>query len=134
MSTRPRQKFLNYLWRYFYLHRIRVRSEPAIYLNEAMTIFAANFIRWAAVWIEQHAQPDQNQLKICKMATSARALVAAHTSAKVILNSEGILLTSSPASSLAGKPLLFRLQKSLLDLIIFCRFLPSSRRVLQNYK
>jgi hypothetical protein len=33
----------------FYLHRLKVRSEPAIYLQEAMTIFAANFIRWATV-------------------------------------------------------------------------------------
>ena len=43
----------------FYLNRLKVRSEPAIYLQEAMTIFAANFIRWAAVWIEQHAVPGE---------------------------------------------------------------------------
>jgi hypothetical protein len=32
----------------FYLHYLKVRSEPAIYLQEAFVLFAANFIRWAA--------------------------------------------------------------------------------------
>jgi len=32
----------------FYLHHLKVRSEPAIYLQEAFVLFAANFIRWAA--------------------------------------------------------------------------------------
>jgi hypothetical protein len=32
----------------FSLHRIKVRSEPAIFLQERMVLFAANFIRWAA--------------------------------------------------------------------------------------
>ena len=58
----------------FYLHRIKVRSEPAIYLQEAKAIFAVNFIRWAAFWIEQHAQPDQNLLKIFKMGLKRQAL------------------------------------------------------------
>src|SRR6266568_3565831 len=31
----------------FYLHHLKVRSEPAIYLQEAFVLFAANFIRWA---------------------------------------------------------------------------------------
>ena len=92
----------------FYLNRLKVRSEPAIYLQEAMTIFAANFIRFAAVWIEQHAQPDQNQLEIQNMGIKRQVQVAAHASAKVILNSESMLLRFSPASSLAGKSLTFR--------------------------
>jgi len=92
----------------FYLHRLKVRSEPAIYLQEAMTIFAANFIRWATVWIAHHAQPDPNQLQIGKMGIKRQVQVAAHTSARVIQNSEGMLLRFSPASSLAGKSLQFR--------------------------
>jgi hypothetical protein len=92
----------------FYLHRLKVRSEPAIYLQEAMTIFAANFIRFAAVWIDQHSQPDHNQLEIRKMGIKRQVQVAAHASAKVILNSDGMLLMFSPASSLAGKSLWFR--------------------------
>jgi hypothetical protein len=33
----------------FYLHHIKVRSEPAIYLQECFVVFAANFIRWASI-------------------------------------------------------------------------------------
>ena len=92
----------------FFLHRLKVRSEPAIYLQEAMTIFAANFIRWAAVWMKQRAETDPNQLQIDKMGVKRQVQVLAHTSANVIQNSEGMLLRFSPASSLTGKSLRFR--------------------------
>ena len=92
----------------FYLHRLKVRSEPAIYLQEAMTIFAANFIRLATVWIEQNSVRSDSQLQIGKMGVKRQVQVAAHSSAKVIRNSEGMLLRFSSASSLAGKSLQFR--------------------------
>jgi hypothetical protein len=92
----------------FSLHRLKVRSEPAIFLQEAMTIFAANFIRWATVWIGQHAQPEPDCLPIQTMGIKRQVQVAAHASANVIQNTEGMLLKFSPASSLAGKSLHFR--------------------------
>jgi hypothetical protein len=91
----------------FYLHRLKVRSEPAIYLQEAMTIFAANFIRWATLWIDQHAEQDEHTLPLAKMGIKKQVQVAAQTSAKVILNSEGMLLKFSPVSAFAGKQLFF---------------------------
>lgn len=89
----------------FYLNRLKVRSEPAIYLQEAMTIFAANFIRWATVWIEQHAVPSQNALPLAKLGIKKQVQVAAHASATVIQNSGGMLLKFSHASAFAGKQL-----------------------------
>ena len=91
----------------FYLHRLKVRSEPAIYLQEAMTIFAANFIRWAAVWIDQHVEQNESTLPLAKMGIKKQVQVAAHTSAKVIQNSKGMLLKFSPVSAFAGKQLFF---------------------------
>ena len=91
----------------FYLNRLKVRSEPVIYLQEAMTIFAANFIRWAVVWIEQHAQPSENALPLRKMGIKKQVQVAANTSATIIHHSGGMLLTFSPASAFAGKSLFF---------------------------
>jgi hypothetical protein len=91
----------------FYLNRLKVRSEPAIYLQEAMTIFAANFIRWAAAWIEQHALPSENSLPLSKMGVKKQVQVAANTSATVIHHSGGMLLRFSPASAFAGKSLFF---------------------------
>jgi hypothetical protein len=91
----------------FYLNRLKVRSEPAIYLQEAMTIFAANFIRWATAWIEQHALPSETTLPLSKMGIKKQVQVAANTSATVIHHSGGMLLTFSPASAFAGKRLFF---------------------------
>ena len=103
----------------FYLNRLKVRSEPAIYVQEAMTIFAANFIRWSAVWIKQRAKPAKDQLQIEKMGIKRQVQVLAHTSAKVIQNSGGMLLRFSPASSLAGKSLQFRALKKPVRLNYF---------------
>jgi hypothetical protein len=75
----------------FYLHRLKVRSEPAIHLQEAMIIFTANFIRWITVWIDQHAEQNENTLLIGKMGVKKQVQVAANTSAKVTHNSEGML-------------------------------------------
>jgi len=92
----------------FYLHRLKVRAEPAIYLQEAMTIFAANFIRWATTWIAQHAEQGENTLPVGEMGIKKQVQVAANASARVIQNSEGMLLRFSPASAFAGKQLFFR--------------------------
>ena len=91
----------------FHLNRLKVRSEPAIYLQEAMTIFAANFIRWATAWIEQRTLPGENSLPLSKMGIKQQVQVAANTSATVIHHSGGMLLTFSPASVFAGKSLFF---------------------------
>ena len=92
----------------FYLNRLKVRSEPGIYLQEAMTIFAANFIRWATIWIEQNAEQNENTLLVGKLGIKKQVQVAANTSAKVIQNSEGVLLRFSSVSAFAGKQLFFR--------------------------
>jgi len=107
----------------FYLHRLKVRSEPAIYLQEAMTIFAANFIRWASTWIEQHAVQNEHTLPLEKMGIKKQVQVAAHTSATVIQNSEGMLLKFSPVSAFAGKQLYFPAQTRYYRKFVFSRFL-----------
>lgn len=106
----------------FYLHRLKVRSEPAIYLQEAMTIFAANFIRWATIWINQHAEQNEHTLPLVKMGIKKQVQVAAHTSATVIQNSEGMLLKFSPVSAFAGKQLFFPTQTRVLPQNYFSSF------------
>jgi hypothetical protein len=106
----------------FCLHRLKVRSEPAIYLQEAMTIFAANFIRWATVWIDQHTEQNEHTLPLGKMGIKKQVQVAAHTSAKVIQNSEGMLLKFSPVSAFAGKQLFFPAQTRVLQQNCFSSF------------
>jgi len=89
----------------FYLHRIKVRSEPAIFLQERMVLFAANFIRWATLWLAELAQPEENALDVRKLGVKRQVQVAAHVSAQVIRNSEGMLLKFSEHSAFAGKVL-----------------------------
>jgi hypothetical protein len=107
----------------FYLHRLKVRSESAIYLQEAMTIFAANFIRWATIWIDQHVEQDEHTLLLEKMGIKKQVQVAAHTSATVIQNSEGMLLKFSPVSAFAGKQLFFPAPTRYYRKSVFLRFL-----------
>ncbi len=89
----------------FYLHHLKVRSEPAIYLQEAFVLFAANFIRWAAHWLQAHAQPAENALNMQKLGVKRQVHVAAHVSAQVIGDSAGKLLKFSEQSTFAGQVL-----------------------------
>jgi hypothetical protein len=87
----------------FYLHHIKVRSEPAIFLQECLVLFAANFIRWAAHWLAEHAVPAKNALDIHNLGIKRQVQVAAHVSAQVIRSSEGRMLRFSRQSAFAGK-------------------------------
>ena len=89
----------------FYLHRIKVRSEPAIFLQERMALFAANFIRWATYWLAEQSQPQENALDLRKLGIKRQVQVGAHVSAQVIRNSEGMLLKFSEHSAFSGKVL-----------------------------
>ena len=89
----------------FFLHKIKVRSEPAIYLQECCVLFAANFIRWASCWLTEQAQPGKHALDVRKLGIKRQVQVAAHVSAQVIRNSEGRLLRFSSHSAFAGKVL-----------------------------
>jgi len=89
----------------FYLHRIKVRSEPAIYLQECCVLFAANFIRWATQWLAQQEAPAENALDVRKLGIKRQVQVAAHVSAQVIRDSTGWLLKFSEQSAFAGKVL-----------------------------
>ena len=89
----------------FCLHHIKVRSEPAIYLQECFVVFAANFIRWASLWLVDQEPSAENTLNLRKLGVKRQVQVAAHVSAQVIRNSEGRLLMFSEHSAFAGKVL-----------------------------
>src|SRR5260221_729353 len=85
------------------LHHLKVRSEPAIYLQEALLLFAANFIRWASHWLQAQAQSAETPLNVRKLGVKRQVHVAAHISAQVIRDSGGKLLKFSEQSAFAGK-------------------------------
>lgn len=89
----------------FWLHRIKVRSEPAIYLQECFVTFAANFIRWATHWLANQAQSTPDGLNVSRMGVKRQVQVGAHVSAQIIQDSRGKLLKFSEHSVFAGKVL-----------------------------
>ncbi|TMD44084.1 MAG: hypothetical protein E6I93_18975 [Chloroflexi bacterium] len=86
----------------FYLHHLKVRSEPAIALQETFVLFAANFIRWASHWLQAQAHPLENALNVQKLGVKRQVHVAAHVSARVIQDEEGKWLQFSEQSAFAG--------------------------------
>jgi hypothetical protein len=92
----------------FYLHRIKVRSEPAIFLQERMVIFAANFIRWATSWLSDQAEPLADSLDLRKLGIKRQVKVGAHVSALVFQDSRGKLLKFSEQSAFSGQVLKLR--------------------------
>lgn len=90
----------------FHLHRLKVRSEAAIYLQENFVLFAANLIRWANAWLVGSSATDT--LEVERLGIKTLVQVAAHTSAQVVHNSEGKLLKFSEQSMFAGKELKLR--------------------------
>ncbi len=89
----------------FYLHHLKVRSEPAIALQETFVMFAANFIRWASHWLQAQGQPAANALNVRKLGVKRQVHVAAHVSAQVIQDAGGKWLQFSEQSAFAGQVL-----------------------------
>jgi hypothetical protein len=89
----------------FYIHRIKVRSIPAICLQDCFVAFAANFIRWARFWLHNQQPAPSTPQALPMLSLKKLVQVAAHTSASVISNSDGKLLKFCDQSVFAGKEL-----------------------------
>ena len=89
----------------FHLHRLKVREEPAIFLQEHFVVFAANFIRWATHWLVSLPQPDEHALDVRQLGIKRQVQVGAHVSAHISQSSEGKLLRFTDWIAFAGKVL-----------------------------
>jgi hypothetical protein len=90
----------------FAMHHLKVRSAPAIFLQEQFAVFAANFVRWAARWLrEQCPQLPDSWLNSAHPGVKEQVLIAAHTSAWVIWQEQGCLLRFTDQSLFAGRSL-----------------------------
>jgi len=90
----------------FAMHHLKVRSAPAIFLQEQFAVFAANFVRWAALWLrEQCPQLRNNGLNAAHLGVKEQVLIAAHTSAWVIWQEQGCLLRFTDHSLFTGRSL-----------------------------
>lgn len=87
----------------FQMHHLKVRSAEALLLQEHLACFAANFVRFAARWLVQTAQPTPFSTTSVKQMVQ----VAAHTSAWVQRQGDVWLLTFTEQSRYAGYSLRF---------------------------
>jgi hypothetical protein len=99
----------------FQMHHLKVRASHALLLQEHFACFAANFVRFAALWLTQ--QP----VEAAPLATtSAKHLVqvCAHTSAWIQRQGDVWLLTFAEQSLYAGYSL--RIGFGAIQLPLFC--------------
>jgi hypothetical protein len=90
----------------FAMHHLKVRSAPAIFLQEHFAVFAANFVRWAARWLTQQCpQIPSGWQNTAQPKVKEQVKVAAHTSAWVNWQDQGCLLMFTDHSLFAGQSL-----------------------------
>ena len=88
----------------FQMHYLKVRSAPALWLQEQFAAFAANFIRWAARWLSmQSYQEPRRWLQPVAASVKTLVQVAAHTPATVLWLPDGCLLRFADESLYAGR-------------------------------
>jgi len=96
----------------FSMHYLKVRSKPALYLQEQFARFAANFVRWGAEWLaEQCPQIPNGWEETQHPKVKQQVKVGAHTSAWVSWQEQGCLLRFSDHSVFAG--LFLQVKKSM---------------------
>ena len=88
----------------FQMHHLKVRATPALWLQEQFAAFAANFVRWAAHWLDSQCLQMPAQWAaalISSVKTSVQ--VAAHSPAYVEWWPDGCVLRFADESRYAGR-------------------------------
>ena len=86
----------------FQMHHLKVRSPAGLVIQEEFTVFAANFVRWAAAWLCQTCPEAPAPFNQTRPNVKQLVRVAANTSAWVIWEPEGCLLRFTELSAFAG--------------------------------
>jgi len=106
----------------FELHHLKVRSRPGILLQEQFVAFAANFIRWATLWLmEDCANVAEGWLDPAHPHTKEQVKVGARSVAWVSWNEQGCLLKFEDHSVFAGRSLKVKKQWSFQMVLPFAK-------------
>jgi hypothetical protein len=86
----------------FQMHPLKLRSPGGIALQEQFTLFAANFVRWAAVWLRERVARSSRCFD--ETLTRVKALVqqGANTSAWVVGEDDSLVVTFDETSTYPG--------------------------------
>jgi hypothetical protein len=76
----------------FKMHPLKMRSTGGIALQEQFALFAANFVRWTAVWLRQRIRHSTPRFDEALTRVKAMVRVVANTSAWVIAEGDNLLV------------------------------------------
>jgi hypothetical protein len=95
----------------FEVHHVKVRSRPAMRLQEHFALFAANFVRFAAHWLaEQCPQVPAGWQVGPSLKVKEQVKVGAHSPARIEWHGSDCLVRFTERSVYAGRSLLVRRQ------------------------
>lgn len=90
----------------FEMHHLKVRSPAGLAVQERTAAFAANFVRWAAKWLQDTCRTGSALFQRVQASVKQSVRIAANTSAWVTWKPQGCLLRFTELSALAGTELL----------------------------
>jgi len=76
----------------FKMHPLKMRSRGGIALQEQFALFAANFVRWTAVWLRQRVCHTTTRFDDALTRVKAMVRVVANTSAWVVAEGDSLLV------------------------------------------
>jgi hypothetical protein len=79
-----------------------MRSSGGIALQEQFSLFAANFVRWAAEWLRQRVARSTARFDAALTRVKAMVRVAANTSAWLVEKDKGLLLKFDETGAYPG--------------------------------
>jgi hypothetical protein len=86
----------------FKIQHLMNRSPGGIRLRESFTLFGANFVRWAAVWLREQVDADGARFLPTLTRVKTMVRVAANSPGELICNPRGTFLEFAGASGYAG--------------------------------
>lgn len=84
-----------------HLHHFKVRSAAGLAIQALFTAFAANFIRWAAEWLQRSSLKNTSMERL-QTGVKSSVRIVANTSAWVFWQAQGCLLRFTALSPFAG--------------------------------
>ncbi len=90
----------------FQIRHLKVRSGPALYLQEQLTIFASNFVRWAALWLASCIRATSGSDGSWPEGVKDQVVNLAHTSAWVSWLADGCVIRFTEHSVYVGREMM----------------------------
>lgn len=86
----------------FQMHHLKLRSPAGLAIQEMFAAFAANFVRWAAVWLHESCADAPAPFNCSQPSVKKMVRVAANTSAWVFWQPQGCLVKFTELSVFSG--------------------------------